>query len=133
VYHWKAGWVPIDHPSVDFARRKFDFLVVAPEHLPRADHVSARYNEATRSFFLEDQRSGHALEITEAEAEQVRIRWIAGLGEFQPIILESKPADPEPPAPPSPPAPRSLITLDEAEKLVEDGDWDSEELSQDKR
>jgi WD40 repeat protein len=78
AYHWRHGWVPLDHAaakkkygSADAAERH-GFAPVAQSHLPRDKHVLVGHNADTGNFSIWDTKTGGKTGLTTGQADKLQ-------------------------------------------------------------
>lgn len=95
VYHWKHGWIPLDHEA---AVKKFGKdgatrngfkeeegvptrIPVSFKDLPRSSHIVAEYHNQHDSFLVQDKQTGTQLSLSSTTAHEIHSngRMIEGL------------------------------------------------------
>lgn len=78
VYHWKHGWIPLDHAA---AKKKYGSAEAAEAHgfspvshgdLPRKGHIAATFNTSTKQFTIRDQQRGTSVQISTERASALQ-------------------------------------------------------------
>lgn len=78
VYHWKHGWIPLDHAA---AKKKYGSAEAAEAHgfspvshgdLPRKSHIAATFNTSTKQFTIRDQQRGTSVQISTERASALQ-------------------------------------------------------------
>jgi hypothetical protein len=92
VYHWKHGWIPLDHIAAvkkygsSKAAQKHGFgggtTAVSYKNLPRQEHVTAHHDGTTGEFHVRDLKNGNRAKLSMDQADQHQLsgKQISGIG-----------------------------------------------------
>lgn len=67
VYHWKHGWIPLDHVAAG-EKAPPGLHPVSQDSLPRASHIVASFDGHQNVFAVHDTKTGGTMTLTQDQA-----------------------------------------------------------------